>query len=170
VLAQSRPSNHAYLKRARSRIGNGSALLPHCDGRSIWARHMRDTYAALITHMGGEGYCSVTQKMQARRVATIESELIFIEDYLATQRKNGEEPAAHFLDLYVRLSNSQRRHAEVIGWRPHQRDVTPSLATVLEQHAQRKVGEGPGSDGRAVVSECIDISCDSDIPEDSGDV
>lgn len=39
--------------KGRSRIGNGSALLPHVDGRSVWCWLMRDTYAAVLPHCGG---------------------------------------------------------------------------------------------------------------------
>jgi hypothetical protein len=36
-------------RQARSNISNGSAYLPSGDGRSIWARLARDTFAALVS-------------------------------------------------------------------------------------------------------------------------
>jgi hypothetical protein len=140
ILSAASAAVDPNIKRGRSRIGNGSALLPHVDGRSTWARFMRDTYNSLLTHLGGEDYCSETQRMQARRVACIEAELIYIEDRIARKRANGEEPNVSDLDLYTRLTNGQRRHCEAIGWSRTARDVSPDLRTYIDGKA-KKVGD-----------------------------
>ena len=118
---------------ARSRIGNGSALLPHVDGRSVWARLMRDTYTAILSHCGGADYISETKRMSARRIAALEAELVHLEDKFARARADGAQPDAADLDLYGRLANGQRRHMEAVGWERAQKDCTPSLARYLEQ-------------------------------------
>ena len=118
---------------ARSRITNGSALLPGVDGRSVWARLMRDTQSALLTHLGGADLVSETQRMTVRRIAALEAELVFLEDKIARCRAEGGEPEAAVLDLYGRLANGQRRHLEIIGWERVPRDVTPSLDQYLAQ-------------------------------------
>jgi hypothetical protein len=41
----------------RSRIGNGSALLPNVEGRSVWVRLMKE---GLLAHCGGEEAASET--------------------------------------------------------------------------------------------------------------
>jgi len=116
----------------RSRIGNGSQLLPSVDGRSVWARIMRDTLDAVVAHCGGEGYTSELKRMQARRIAALEAELIHIEDRIARAHAAGEEPAIADLDLYGRLANGQRRHCEALGWDRTARNITPNLSDYLK--------------------------------------
>jgi len=116
----------------RSRVSNGSSLLPNCDGRSLWARLMRDTLQNLQAHCGGE--LSETQRLAARRVSTLEAELVYLEDKFAQARAEGCEPDVVDLDLYGRLADRQRRLAEAaLGWRRVARDITPSLSEYLEQ-------------------------------------
>jgi hypothetical protein len=119
----------------RSRVTNGAALLPSVDGRSIWARLMRDTMAAMFAHCGGENRVSEAKRLAIRRIAALEAELIFLEDKFARTRGEGGEPDAADLDLYGRLANGQRRHLEAVGWDRTQRDVTPSLAAYAAQTA-----------------------------------
>ena len=75
--------------------------------------------------------------MLARRVASLETELVFAENRLARTRAAGEEPAAAELDLYARLSNAQRRLMEAIGIEPA-RDIT---APTLKQYLEAKAGD-----------------------------
>ena len=93
-LAAPSPTDRRRIGRRpsaqRSKIGNGSALLPSSDGRSVWARLVKETLCALQQHCGGE--LSETQKLMARRVAVLESELIFLEDGFARARAKGREP------------------------------------------------------------------------------
>jgi hypothetical protein len=102
--------------QARSRIGNGSVLLPSVDGRSTWARLFRDTYSALAVHCGGLDRLSETKRLATRRVSTLEAELVHLEDKFATVRAAGGEPDPAMLDLYGRLADRQRRLAEPLGW------------------------------------------------------
>ena len=59
----------------RSRVTAGLDLLPSIDGRSHWARIMRDTYHAMLAHAGGADHVPETKRLLARRIACLESEL-----------------------------------------------------------------------------------------------
>jgi hypothetical protein len=124
--------------RHKSRIANGSAVLPSTDGRSLWARLMKETLQNLQAHCGGE--FSETQRLAARRVSTLEAELVYLEDKFAKVRAAGGEPDIAQLDLYGRLSDRQRRLAEAaLGWQRTARDVTPPT---LDQYlAHRRYDE-----------------------------
>jgi hypothetical protein len=122
----------------RSRVGgNRSKLLPTTDGRSVWARIARDCYSALVNvHLAGEA--SETQQLVARRISTLEAELIFMEDKFAAIRAEGGDPDAMMLDLYGRLADRQRRLSDPLGWQRTPRDLTPSLSDLLrEDHPAR---------------------------------
>ena len=125
--------------KARARITNGSDLLPTVDGRSIWARLMRDTLNAMLNHMGGEDNASEPQRMLARRVAAFEAELIHLEDSFARTRTEGGTPDVADLDLYSRMSSAQRRHLEAIGLDRVPRDVTPRPLDFAKAFDQQKV-------------------------------
>jgi hypothetical protein len=131
----------ARRKSGRSRIANGSGnLLPTTDGRSLWARIMRDTYSALINvHLGGADMASETQRLIARRIATLEAELIFLEDKFAAVRAAGGEPDMMRLDLYGRLADRQRRLADPLGWQRTAREVVPTLDQYLRQRQSEVV-------------------------------
>jgi hypothetical protein len=109
----------------RSRVTAGLTLLPSIDGRSTWARIMRDTYHAMLAHAGGADYVSETKRLMARRVAACEAELIHLEDKFALTRAGGGEPNPSDLDIYGRLAGQQRRCLEALGWERTAPDVTP---------------------------------------------
>jgi hypothetical protein len=113
-------------RTTRSRITNGNQLLPSVDGRSIWARLFRDTYAALVAHCGGPDCVSETMRATARRAAAIEAELVHLEDSFALARQNDRAPPTNDLDLYGRLADRQRRLHEVLGWSRGSRDISPA--------------------------------------------
>ena len=115
----------------RSRITNGTALLPSVDGNSIWARLVRDTIDAMVAHLGGADHVTETQRMACRRIAVLETELIFQEDRMGQQRLAGRVPEPGELDLYSRLTNTQRRLCECLGWQRVPRDIVPTLEAYL---------------------------------------
>ena len=115
----------------RSRVSRGLDLLPDIDGRSHWARLMRDTLDALIAHCGGQDTISEPKRMMARRAACLETELIFLETKFATIRAEGGEPTLANVEIYGRLAGNQRRIAEALGWERSARDITPTLAELL---------------------------------------
>ena len=124
-------SGSIHRSKGRSRLTNNAGLLPTVDGRSVWARIMRDTLASMLAHLGGEDRATAAQCMAARRIAALEAELIFLEDGFARARSDGGAPDAADLDLYNRLSNGQRRHLEALGWQRAAKDVTPTLDQYL---------------------------------------
>jgi hypothetical protein len=113
----------AQGKEAKSRVTNGKVILPYQDGRSLWARIMRDTLQSLISHCGGESEMSDTKRMAARRVAALEAELIMMEDRIAFIRQTAKHPPPSYLQLYGVLADRQRRLSEALGWERSQRSV-----------------------------------------------
>jgi hypothetical protein len=104
-----------YKAEATSKVGTGKKLLPSVSGTTTWARLMRDTMRRIFAHLGGEEYITEPQRLLARRVATFEAELIFLEDLFGNLRSTGGEPTVSQLDLYSRIASAQRRHLEAIG-------------------------------------------------------
>jgi hypothetical protein len=78
-----------------------------------------------MTSSQRDSVVSETQRLIARRVSTLEAELVFLEDKLASIRAAGDEPDAATLDLYGRLADRQRRLADPLGWQRTSRDITP---------------------------------------------
>jgi hypothetical protein len=118
---------------SRSRISNGSAILPNVDGRSTWVRRLRDLIALHLSDLGGDDQASEAERSIIRRIATLTVELERLEAVFAT----AGEATPDQLDLYQRTANSLRRLLEAIGIKRVPRDVTPTLAQYLEQkHAE----------------------------------
>ena len=82
----------------------------------FWARLLSETFRALLVHCGGADVASETQRLMARRLGTLEAELVFMEDRLAAIRAAGDEPDPTLIDLYGRTADRQRRLAEPLGW------------------------------------------------------
>ena len=112
----------------QTRITNGKQLLPTVDGRTVWARLVKDTFEAMVEHCGGQDYISEPKRMASRRAAVLETELCFLEDRMARIRQEGGEPDAALLDLYGRLAGHQKRANECVGFERTQRDVSPTAA------------------------------------------
>jgi hypothetical protein len=121
----------ARRKSGRNRIANGKgSLLPTVDGRSLWARIRKDTYRAIVdVHLAGQA--SETQQLMARRIGTLEAELLHLEDQFAATRAAGGVPDAAQVDLYGRLADRQRRLADPLGWQRQQKDASPTLGDIL---------------------------------------
>lgn len=115
---------------ARSRITNGRQLLPHVDGRSVWARRLRDVLDAHVADKGED--VSEAELSILRRAATLTVELEFLEAALAEARSGGGNVDASDLDLYQRMANSLRRLLESVGVERRQRQVG-ALEWVREQ-------------------------------------
>lgn len=130
-LARKQLPQKGDTKFSRTRLTNGRDLLPTVDGRSIWARIMRDTITSMHNHLGGEENVSEPQRMLSRRVAALEAELIHLEDGFARARSAGGAPDIADLDLYSRMASAQRRHLEAIGLQRVPRDITPTLDEYL---------------------------------------
>jgi hypothetical protein len=55
---------------------------------------MKDTYDCIMIHVGGHDYASEPQRLQARRIAALEAELVHMENKIGEARCAGEEPNA----------------------------------------------------------------------------
>ena len=60
--------------KGRSRVTNGSKLLPLADGRSVTARRFRDLYEDIAMDLGGLDCLSEGQKQLIRRAAMLSAE------------------------------------------------------------------------------------------------
>lgn len=147
---QSTEGHVGKLKKptARAAISNGRKLLATADGRSCWARYYADTYAGLLTHLGGEGYVSEARRMLCRRAATLECELSWFENELATLRQNDERPDPVEVDNYARWASAQRRVLEALGLDRVARDVT-SLSSYIREIESQKADKAEAQDVEA---------------------
>ena len=117
---------------ARSRISNGSAVLPGVDGRSTWVRRLRDLIALHLSDLGGDDAVSEAERSIVRRIATLTVELERMEGGFAL----AGEALPGQIDLYQRTANSLRRLLEAIGLERRQRDVTtPTLEEIADEIA-----------------------------------
>lgn len=127
---------------ARSRITNGKQLLPFVDGRSYWARIVRDTYNALVAHCGGEDIMSETERMNAWHCSVLHTELYFQASKFGLTRDEGGEPTIDSVDAFARIGGNQRRGLEALGWKRTQKDVTPDPLDYAKAFDRREAEEG----------------------------
>jgi hypothetical protein len=122
---------------ARSRVSNGKSLFADAvvDGRSTWARRLRDLLALHVSDLGGEDVVTAAEHSLCRRISTITVELELLERKFALK---GKGAAAEDLDLYLRGANSLRRLLESIGLKRVSRDVTPLLHDYLAERSAAK--------------------------------
>jgi hypothetical protein len=113
----------AMLPPTRSRISNGSHILPGVDGRSTWARRLRDLIGLHLSDLGGDDAVSEAERSIVRRVSTLTVELERMELGFAL----AGEALPDQLDLYQRTANSLRRLLEAVGLQRRSRNVTPSV-------------------------------------------
>ena len=112
----------------RSRVSNGSSILPGVDGRSVWVRRLRDLIGLHLTDLGGEAAVSEAERSIIRRAATLTVELERMEAAFAV----AGEAQPDQLELYQRTANSLRRLLESVGLGRRPRDITPSLHEYIE--------------------------------------
>jgi hypothetical protein len=124
--------------KARSRITNGSQLLPNVDHRTVWVRRFKDTLALRLGDLGGDDAVSANERSIARRASLLEVELERREMLFA---QAGEVSNAD-LETYGRTANTLRRLLQAIGMSRRMKDVTPSLSSIVnaERAAQRSRG------------------------------
>ena len=111
-IADSKPTH-------RSRVTNGSALLPGVDGRSVWARRLRDVSDAIIGDLGGSDMLSEAQRSIVRRAATLTVELERMERNFALGYAKAED-----IDLYQRAANTLKRLLMAVGLKRRARPVS----------------------------------------------
>jgi hypothetical protein len=113
------------LKRyGRSRVSNGTDVLPHVDGRSLIARRLRDIQSAIMIDQGGAERLSEARLQLVRRFAAA----AVIAEQLEADLANGKpiDIAHHAL-----LCSTLVRVARQIGVNRIARDITPTLDQYL---------------------------------------
>jgi hypothetical protein len=111
----------------KSRVANGSALLSDTDGRSVWARRLKEIIADHLGDLGGVDNCSSAERSLIRRASTLSVELERLETAFAT----ADEVNVVNLEAYGRASNTLRRLLEAVGLRRRPKD-----ATLIDAEAQ----------------------------------
>jgi hypothetical protein len=102
----------------RSRVTNGSKLLPATDGRSMTARRFKDLVEFICVDLGGADRLSEGERQLVRRAAALSAECERQEAMWA----RGE--AEFDISAYSMLTNAVRRVFETIGLKRVPRDVT----------------------------------------------
>ena len=124
-VVQISPSDRSAVVRPkdpqRSRITNGSALLPGVDGRNAWVRRCKDVLNEHIADLGGVNNVSAAERSIIRRACVLTVELERLERNFAL----AGEASTDDIDLYQRVANSLRRLLEAVGLQRRSRDVTP---------------------------------------------
>jgi hypothetical protein len=121
----------ASKSHARSRVTNGSSILPGIDGRSTWVRRLRDLMGLHLVDLGGPDVTSEAERSLIRRASTLTVELEHLELRFALADQAGQPADPADLDLYQRMANSLRRHLEAVGIKRVPRDITPKLSSYL---------------------------------------
>ena len=116
--------------KQRSRITNGSALLPGVDGRSPWVRRCKDVIAA---HLSDIPDPTAAERSIIRRASVLTIELERLETTFALAGEADPET----LDLYARTAGNLRRLLEAVGiQRRDARDITPDPLTYAREHSE----------------------------------
>lgn len=115
--------------QARTRVGNGSAVLQDADGRSVVFRRYREIVASLASDMGGDP--SEAQDQIARRAAML---AIWCEQQDAAAATGTPIDVAR----YTTASNTLRRLLESLGLERRARNVTPTIAEYAAKRAAEK--------------------------------
>jgi hypothetical protein len=119
----------------RSKVGNGTELLPGVDGRSPWGRRCKDILLDHIADKGGESNISAGEHSLIRRIAVLTTELEIMEAKFA--QANGER-APTTLDLYFRGIGSLRRLLETIGLERRARTIGDDY---IDQALREELGQ-----------------------------
>lgn len=96
---------------SRSRVTNGSELLPGLDGRSLWARRFRDLVCLHVSDLGGETSVSQSQLSLVRRAAALTVELERLETQFATE----DDAKTVDMERHQRATNTLRRVLTTLG-------------------------------------------------------
>jgi hypothetical protein len=115
--------------RFKSRVGNGSELLPRVDGRSLWARRLRELLHDHVSDLGGGDNVSASEMALLRRAITliVECERREVEFANAGQANDAA------LAIYQTTVNTLRRTLEALGLQRRARDIGPSLNDILRE-------------------------------------
>jgi hypothetical protein len=125
-----RPDIDGTSKRQRSRVTNGTTLLPGIDQRSAWVRRCKDIIAAHLHDLGPDT-ASAAERSLIRRVGVLTTELERVEVRFATNTATNDD-----LDLYQRTAGNLRRLLEAVGLKRVPRDITPDPLDYAREAAE----------------------------------
>jgi hypothetical protein len=114
-------------KCAKSAITNGD-VLPGVDGRSTWARRLRDLIALHVADLGGDDNSSAAERAIIRRASVLIVELERLE--LSFAEAEGI-PDLATLYAYQQTANGMRRLLESVGLERRAKDVSPRLLSEI---------------------------------------
>jgi hypothetical protein len=117
----------------RSKVANGTKLVPGVSGHSVWVRRAKEHIADSMSDLGGEANTTAAERSLVRRAATLSVELERLEAKFATA---GEADPAD-LDLYQKLSNTLRRLLTSLGL--HQRRARNVGAATLDEYLSNRM-------------------------------
>src|ERR1700683_772404 len=123
-MPRHRPALTPHKPTARSRVSNGSDLLPDVDGRSTIARRYRDIMSALLVDQGGADQCSEALKQLIRRFPA--ASVLAEQMEAALVRGEPTDLAQHAL-----LTSTLVRLAQRIGIDRRAKELTPRLRRSL---------------------------------------
>ena len=133
--APDRPDKSAQ----RSRIANGSALLPAKVGRTAWVRRLKDCIGEHIADLGGVDNTSAAERSLIRRASTLTVELERLECKFAA----ADAASDNDLDLYQRTAGNLRRLLKSVGIQRRAKQVTD-----LNDYVEHVNGDGDGDRDR----------------------
>lgn len=128
-MPRPRTTPAALKPQARTRVGNGSAVLQAPDGRSVEFRRYREILVQLEADMGGDP--SEAQSQIARRAAML---AIWCEQ----QDAAAAQGTAIDIGKYTTASNTLRRLLETLGIERRARNITPTIAEYAARRAAEK--------------------------------
>jgi hypothetical protein len=125
--------------KGRSRVTNGSKLLPLSDGRSATARRFRDLYEDFSADLGGVAMLSEGQRQLCRRAAMLSAECERMEAMAARNDRRpddaiawkSEAPFVFDLEIYGTLCDRLGRLFGRLGLERKSKDVTPDLRSYI---------------------------------------
>ena len=131
----------------RTRVGNRVSLWldSEVDGRSALARRFKEVFGEISADLGGFDRMSEGQRQLARRCALLSVEC----ERLEGQAVLGAE---FDLDTYGQLTDRLGRAFQRLGMKRVPRDVTPSLASIVQKH---KAAEKPQREPKLVVATTV---------------
>ncbi len=150
---------------ARSRISNGSSLFGvKVDGRSVWARRLRDLINLHLNELGGENAVSAAKKSIIRRAATLTVELERLEANFAL----AGQATPQELDLYQRAAGNLRRLLKAIGLERHAKPIPHYKEEAARLMQERRANPPPPEPGDEPYVEDEDVA-DGEVVETVAD-
>jgi hypothetical protein len=106
-------------RKLRSKITNGSVLVPGVDQRSPWVRRCKDVIASHLSDLGGLDNTSAAERSIIRRASCLTVELERLEGRFAAANEASDSD----LDLYQRTAGNLRRLLEAVGLQRRSKEV-----------------------------------------------